>query len=97
MIMPTNCEAEFFKETTNWEGKDTLVSLGTYECWNEVSSVFGYVFPWMTPRKTAKDSPIAEVARGTLFVFDDVDVVPGDKVDIDGETFNIVGMRRRLL
>ena len=91
MFRPTNCVATFFTKSVNWEGKETKTDIGSYDCWNEEESVFDYRFPWMTARKTAKDSPLAEVAKGTLYVFDDIDVEVGDTFRIDEKEYSVVG------
>ncbi len=92
MSFPTNCTATFYSVGSNWEGKETKTSLGSASCWNEEASVYGYIFPWMTARKTAKDSPMQEVAKGTLFVFTDLNLKAGYQVVIGSDTFSIVGL-----
>jgi len=94
MSFVTNCTAEFFSLSNNWEGKETETSLGSYDCWNEESSIYGYIFPWMTARKTAKDSPLQEIGKGTLFVFDEISLKAGYKFTIGNESYSIVGLSK---
>ena len=94
MRFGTNCNATFFRRTVDWQGKDSFEDIGTYACWNEEAYSLEYSFPWMTQRKTAKDSPLGNIVKGTLFVFEDVEAIVGDEVKINGDRFVLAAKSR---
>jgi len=88
-----NANADFYAITSSADGdKNEVPVQQNVGVWIEEKSVFGYIFTGMTPRRTGKDSPVSEIGKMLMFVWDNIDIKPGDKVVINNKNYTIVGI-----
>ena len=82
-MIRTNTTVEIYKNEVDWKGNSTPQLIGTYDGWLEHGSNLVFV------RDREGRSGVTEMGKGTLFLFDDV--------NLDNAYFMVDGTRRDIL
>jgi len=86
MAKRVNAKLTLYTVTTDWQGRETEEAHGPYDVWDERHTVYGF-------NGLGKGGKaVISVARGIVFVWDNLPVSIHDRIDIGGKSFSVVGI-----